>query len=518
MRRFMMVAMLMGCGSNPPAIPATPTAVAPAPTFAPKPSAEPAMGDVPPPGEPKALRAATITTSSNKGVKLIAIASAAIPVVHCRIVVKAGNASAAAAVSENKRAGLANLVAELLKDGGAGRFAARELADRVDALGGDLSVEVGPDRAVFGLAVTRDKLDAALELLGAVVSKPRFDAAEFSKLRARELDRVKQSQKGSGSWMARSAMYRELFGASHPYADVDANDESLAAITLADVKAFYQKLYVAPNVTVVVAGDFDDTALRASVDKYVTVADKPAPTMTWPAPKSSDTRIVLARKPGAKQADILVGSLAIPRTDARWPELALAVQTLGGGMSARLFVDVREKRSLAYSTSAMTRELANGPSVLALYAGTQTPLAPKSVAALLEHLQWISSSKPIDNGELTIARTSLETGFLFRLETIGAVGGLAVDQVILGLPGKDVYEYVTNYREALHNAPLDRVRAIATERLVSKGVVISVAGDASLGAALRHYGPVRVVDPEKGFATVEELSFDPNAPLEVGGK
>lgn len=517
MNRFALAVVLIGCASNPPAVPATPIAVAPAPTAVEK-KAGPAVADVPPPGEPKALKPATITTSTNKGIKTIAIGSAAIPVVHCRIVVRAGNASAAAAVPENKRAGLANLVAELLKDGGAGRFAPRELADRVDALGGDLSVEVGPDRAVFGLAVTRDKLDAALEVLGAVVSKPRFDAGEFAKLKARELDRVRQSQKGSGSWIARSAMYRELFGASHPYADFDANDQSLDAITLADARSFYQKLYVAPNVTVVVAGDFDEKVLRAAVDKYVTVPDKPAPVITWPTPKGSETRVVLAKKPGSKQADILVGSLAMPRSDARWPELALAVQSLGGGMSARLFVDVREKRSLAYSTSAMTRELAHGPSVIALYAGTQTPLAPKSVGALIEHLDWISASRPVDNGELAIARTSMETGFLFRLETIGAVGGLAVDQVILGLPGKDVYEYVNSYRDALHNAALEGVRAIAAEKLNGKGVIISVAGDVALAGALRRYGPVRVVDPEKAFATVEELSYDPNAALEVGGK
>jgi zinc protease len=525
LRRYAFIGLIAGCGSSPPAIPPTPIAVAPVPTPTTKAPSAPAMADIPPPGEPKPLKPATITTTADKDIKLIAIHSPAIPVVHCRIVVRAGNAAAATIVppvAENKRAGLANLTAELLKEGGAGRFAPRELADRVDALGSDLSVEVGPDRAVFGLAVTKDKLDAALEVLGSIVSKPRFDATEFSKLRARELDRVKQAQKGSGSWIARSAMYRELFGAGHPYADFDANDQSLEAITLPDVKAFYQKAYVAPRVTVVVAGDFDHAALRASVNKHLSVPNPQGISQILPGAvgttANGEPRVILAKKPGSKQADILVGTFAIPRTDARWPELALAVQALGGGMSARLFVDVREKRSLAYSTSAVVRELASGKSVLALYAGTQTPLAPKSVAALLEHLDWISASRPIDTGELSIARTSLETGFLFRLETIGAVGSLAIDQLILGLPGKDVYDYVAGYRDALHNATLDKVRAIAAERLTSKNLVISVAGDASLAQPLRRFGPVRVVDPEKGFSTVEELSRDPNAPLETNAK
>lgn len=517
MRAISLLSLLVvGCGAAPATIVATPIPVAPvAEATTPKP-AGPAMGDIPPPGEPKPLKPATVTTSSVKDVKVIAIGSPAIPVVHCRIMVRAGNAAAAASAPVEKRAGLANLAAELLKEGGAGRFAPRELADRVDALGSDLSVDVGPDRVVFGLAVTRDKLDAAMEVLGAIVSKPRFDQGEFKKLKARELDRVRQAQKGSGSWMARSALYNELFGPASPYGFIDATVESLEAITLADVRAFYQKRYVASLTTVIVAGDFDSDALGKAVAKYVTV---PQTTVVEPtvadAPAATGTRVVFARKPGSKQADILVGGVTIARTDPRWPELALAVHVLGGGMASRLFVDVREKRSLAYSTSASMRELVSGKSVVALYAGTQTPLAPKSVTALLEHMTWISAGKPVDSSELGIAKTSLETGFLFRLETIGAVGGLAADQVTFGLPGKDVYEYVSAYRAALRDAPLDKVRAIATDTLAVNNVVIAVAGDPALVPALRRFGKVRVVDPEKAFATVETLTADPNAPLEV---
>jgi len=503
---------LVGCGGTPPAPPATPIAVAPPPASeAPKPTSE-----VPPAGAPKPLKPAEVFTFDTKGgSKTIGIASHELPIVHVRVVVRAGNAASAVMPNAKSRAGLANVVAELLKDGGAGRFSARELADRVDSLGADLGVEVGPDRAVFGLSVTKDKLDAALEILGAVVGKPRFDPTEFGKLKGRELDRVRQSQKGSGSWMARSAMYRELFGLGHPYADFDANEESLTAMTVADARAFWDKLYVASNVTIVVAGDIQKDDLAAKLDKHLTLSTKPAPSIPWTEPKAANgLRVVLALKPGSKQADILLGMLSMPRTDAHWPELALAVHALGGGMSSRLFVDVREKKSLAYSTTAMTRELSHGASVVALYAGTQTPLAPKSAQALLEHLTGIQGSQPVDPSELAIAQTSLETGFVFRLETLGAVAGVAIDQVVLGLPGKDVYEYVAGYRTALHSASLDGVRTVAKDAL-AKGAVLSVAGDPALAKALRRFGPVRVVDPEKAFATVEELTQDSNAPLDV---
>lgn len=514
----------IGCGGTEPApvTPPPPAPVKPAPVASATPPQEkgPDLSQIPPPGTPKELAAAQITRFETKGgLQAIAIASHALPIVHCRVVVRAGNAASILAATAGKsRAGIANVVAELMSDGGAGRFGPRDVADHVDALGSNLDVDVSADRVVFSMAVTKDKLEAALDVLGEVVGKPRFDPGEFGKLKARELDRVKQAEKGSGGWMARSALYRDLFGEGHAYAEVDATDQSIANIELADVRAFYKKLYVTGNMFIVVAGDVEVDDAKARIEKHFgAIAKGTSPALPEATPKPrTETTVVLAQKPGSKQADIFVGELAIPRKDARWPELALAVHALGGGMTSRLFTDVREKRSLAYSTSASTRELASGPSVLALYAGTQTAMAGKSVEALMEHLGWFSASKPIDQTELDIAKTSLETGFLFRLETIGAVAGLAIDREILGYPGKDVYDYVTGYRTALRSAPLDKVRAIATEKMAPKGVVIAVAGDPSLAKVLRHFGPVRVVDPEKGFAQTEQLPADANAPLDAG--
>lgn len=509
-----------GCGGEPAKPPQTPIPAPPppAPVQPPATSTGPDLSQIPAPGQPKPLKPAQITRFQTKGgIDTLAIVSHELPIVHCRVVIKAGNAASVLASTPGKsRAGIANMVAELMKDGGAGRFAPREIADRVDAIGSDLGVEVAPDRTVFSLAVTKDKLDAALEVLGAVVTKPHFDAGEFGKLKARELDRVRQSEKGSGSWIARTALYRDMFGAGHPYADIDATDVTLGNIDLADVRGFYKKVYTAPNVLVVIAGDIEPDDAKAKIEKHLGGLSTAQPaTVTIQEAKSQPTHVVLASKPGSKQADILIGSLSLARKDPKWPDLALAVQALGGGMSARLFVDVREKRSLAYSTGSTTRELAHGPSVVALFAGTQTPLAAKSVAALIEHLDGVSGAHPIEEPELAIARTSLETGFLFRLETIGAVAGLAIDQEIFGYPGKDVYDYVAGYRAALLGAPLDKVRAIATERLTAKGVVIAVAGDPGLAKALSHFGAVRVVDPEKDFATTEQLAQDPNASLDV---
>jgi zinc protease len=496
-----------------------PTGSTTASTSAGKPNPDAYLADLPKMAPPKPVTPAKVFSIDTKvPVKAIGLASKNLPIVTISIVVRAGNAAAVTmGTGAKSKAGIADITAELMKQGGAGRFTPSGLAEHVDGLGADLSVDTSFDRVTFSIAVTKDKLDAALEVLSAVVLHPKFDAKEFDKLKGRELDRVKQAQKSSGGWLARNALYRELFGPGHPYSEADATEQTLGNIKLADVKEFYKKLYVTGNTLVVLAGDIDQAEVAAKLDTHLKgFSTATPPVITFPAPAAvSGKHVILALKPGSKQADVFVGMLGLPRKDERWPELAIAVHSLGGGMSARLFRDVREKRSLAYSTNANARELANGPSLLALYAGTQTAQAPQSVVALLENLSWIAGSQPVSAEELDIAKISLETNFVYRLETMGSVAALAIDKEILQLPGADVYDYVATYRKTLHDATLEKVKKVAADELTSPGMVIAVAGDASLAKPLSHFAPVRVVDPEKGFATVTQLAEDPKAPLTV---
>ncbi|MBL8716186.1 MAG: insulinase family protein [Myxococcales bacterium] len=512
--------LFVACSSTPPVVATAPVAstTTPPPVASSAPPAKPTV-DVPPPAAARPMKPAQVVAVENKSAfgSATAIVSATLPIVYVRVMVDVGIGHAQNTPTKSAAA-IASMTGDMLKDGGAGKWSGKELAEQIDALGADLTVDTGMDRTILGIAVTKDKLDAALDVLGAVLAKPRFDKKEFAKLKARELDRVRQAQKGSGGWMARQALYRTLLDGTR-YAMPDATEATLAGIELDDLKAYYGKAYRRGQIHVVVAGDVDATKLGAALDGKLGGLPAGATAMVFPAPPAptAGIRVVLAKKPGSKQADIFVARRVIARNDPRFPDLALATHVLGGGMAMRLFSDVREKRSLAYSTNANVRELAWGSdSLVALYAGTQTALAGKSVDALLEHLRWISKDKPVTQEEFDIARTSLETAFLYRLETIGAVGGLALEQKLLKLPGADVYDYVEKYRAAIRGATLASVRAAAADLLAPSNLVIAVAGDPSLAGPLSHFGAVTIVDPEKNFEKVGEKAADPSAPLAVG--
>jgi zinc protease len=139
-------------------------------------------------------------------------------------------------------------------------------------------------------------------------------------------------------------------------------------------------------------------------------------------------------------------------------------------------------------------EVAVGPTALVLNAATQTPKATEAVRALLEHLDKIGTSAPTQ-AELESATRFLADSFVFRLETVGSVADLTASLWVNGLAD----DYYDDYRKDLRELNVAAVSAAASHYRATP--VIAVAGDAAvLGPELAEFGPVAVLDPERGFS------------------
>ncbi|MEP7120010.1 MAG: insulinase family protein, partial [Byssovorax sp.] len=198
------------------------------------------------------------------GLKVATIPIKALPLVQIRVVVSGGKAA------DGERPGLASLTGDLLEAGGAGPFSSKDLVNRIESLGGNLGIETSFDSTELSLSVTRDHLADALGLLGTIVREPRFDAAEFGKLKKRETERTADSARTSGAWGASMVLYRDLFDLPsdhHPYASYDATKAEIERITAADCRALHKRLFVPRNAFVVVAGDTTPEAAKAFAEK-----------------------------------------------------------------------------------------------------------------------------------------------------------------------------------------------------------------------------------------------------------
>jgi predicted Zn-dependent peptidase len=489
------VALVVACGGQKPE-PATPTPVASAPApKAPTPPQDP-LATPPAAGITPSLPFPTIVHRTlPNGLALRIVPRKSYPVVELRLVVLSGQSS------DGEKPGVAAFAGELMKTGGAGRWNSRELVEQAESLGSSLNVFTDRDATRVNMGVTSADLEPALAILNAVVHEPRFPADEFKKLKQQEIDRVKSSARGSAGWAASFVLYRELFELPtgvHPYSHYDALPAELEKLTLADAKDWHKRNVTPENAVLVVTGDVDPDAVEAAAKKAFAKwkGPRPEPVSISMPERIEKTEIYVADRPGSAQSQILVGTFGPERTSKDFPALATANQILGGGVSGRLFLDVREKRSLAYNTGSSVEEPANGPIPIVLSAGTQTPKTAEAVAALLEHAGRIASSQPSEK-ELESAQRQLSDSFLFRMETAGSIADLTSKLVVLKLPD----DYYDEYRKAVGQLDGNAVSVTAQKYYQPAASVVVVAGDAaSIVEPLKKLAPVTVLDPEKGFA------------------
>ncbi len=495
--------ILGACGAAPhAAAPPPPPAIAPPPTAALAVAAPPK--EPPPAGlEAKAspFPAVARRTLPN-GLHVSVVEAHALPIVELRVVVHAGMGFGPPAVSE--------ITAMMLKEGGTRAHTASEVVKRIETLGSNLDVTVGRDATRLSMGVVRGQLGQALDILGEVLRTPRFDPAELTRLKARMIDQAKDRARSSGTWSVTRVLFHALYPAASPYATYSAVPAEIAKVDGAAIRDFYGRHYDPAKVEIIVAGDVDaEQVAQATLEAFGTwkaPAAREAAALDFPPPSAPETtRVIVADRPHSVQSDIIVTQLLPARHVANWPTDRVALQVLGGGLTGRMFQDVREKRSLAYSASASPVELAHDAQPLLAYAGTQAPKTADAVQAVLDTVAGMRTAPPTDD-EVTAARRYLSDIFAVRMETLGAISDMVAQLRELDLPD----DYWETYRAALRAVTTADTDAEAAKVFTPDHALIIVAGDANLVApALTRFGEVTVVDPEHDFHVLRTLAKSP---------
>lgn len=448
-------------------------------------------------------------TTLPNGLELKLVSRSTLPLVDLRLLIGSGQAS------DGKQPGTAVLAGEMLKVGGTGKWSSRELLERVESLGSSLEVITDRDTTSISLSVTSNQFEEAMELLASIVLQPRFDVAEFNKLKRREMDRVESAGRSDAGWAANMVLFEELYAAKehHPYSDFDATAAEIEKRSLWEAKRWYQQHFVPKNAALVVAGDIDQaTLVKAATTHLAKWRGAAPPKLDFPqlTPREG-LQVYLVDRPKSPQAEVVLATLGPERSADAYAALKVANQVLGGGVSGRLFLDVREKRSLAYSTYSSVEEVASGPMPLLLRAGTQTAKAGLTLQALLEHSRMLAE-QPVEPQEVETATLYLSDVFLLRTETVGALAYMTGALWLHGLPNN----YYDTYRERVRTTDASTVLSVARSHFGGANALAVVAGDAErLSGPLSHFGEVVIVDPDKGFARRSVVPHNPDAPIEL---
>ncbi len=445
---------------------------------------EPARQEPPASGPARDVSFPPITrASTDSGLEVDTVEWDQLPVVYLRLIIKSGGEA-----DPTDRPGMAHLVGAMLKEGTRTRPSAR-LAEEVEFLGADLWVSDDEENVYIGMRALADQLDEAMEILADVAMNPAFRNDELAKLKRREIDRL-TLQQNDPNFLATQAFYRHLYG-EHPYARVDTTREVVQRVRRTDLARWHHQHFVPNNAALVVVGAVsNEDVMNAAGEAFGRWHRGDVPEVDYPEPPVREAReVVVVDRPESVQSVIRIGNLALERDNPSYIPLKVANQVLGGSAASRLFMDLREERSLTYGAYSSVGEAVE-VAPFSAYASVRNEVTEEAMQAFFEHLDRIVS-EPASEEELANAHRYLSDRFPLTIDTPGKIAYLVGDLRVYGLPD----DYWDNYRTAIREVTARQALAAAREDIRPDEALVVVVGKAAdIAAPLTAYGPVTVYD------------------------
>jgi predicted Zn-dependent peptidase len=282
------------------------------------------------------------TYTLKNGFTVTLVPYGAAPKANIRAVVRVGN------LNDGDKPWLADLAGDLMQEGAAGR-SAEAIAVEAASMGGGLNVGVGLDQTTFTLDVLGERAPDAATLLADILQRPDFPEAEFGKAMQGLLRNLSIAATQPQA-IANDAYWRRIYP-NHPYSDgALPPKEKVAALTLADAKAFYAENFGAARTHLYVVGRFDAKAVKKAIKTaFQGWASGPAPLVAPPGDPAAPS-VALVDRPGAVQSTIRLGK-RVPPLDGSL-ELEAADTILGGYFSSRITRNIREDKGYTYSPNS----------------------------------------------------------------------------------------------------------------------------------------------------------------------
>ena len=400
---------------------------------------------------------------------------------------------AGAAAEEEALAGVAALTAQLLVTGTRSLDAAA-FAEATERLGIEMSSESAWDSARAAFQSLPRFLDEGLALLSDMVREPRFDRGEFERLKAERLTDILQARADPGR-LADEQFLHHLYDASTPYHRLSAGTpESVAPLTVDNVRAHHSSHYLPGRAHLIVAGAFDPEAVLRAAEERLGDWDGNGPGHREIQPRPAGRRrIVLVDRPGSVQSELRVGLIGITRVDPRFYKVNVMSALLGGVFWSRLNVRLREE--LGYTYGAHTYlDLRRSPGPFSARTAVQTEVTAPALTELIAQLDRIRS-EDVPTKELREVKDYLIGVFPLRFETTGGVATAMEPLVNYGLPD----DYWQTYRERLEAVSEADISSAANDLIVPNQLLCLVVGDAAkvrTELEATGVGPMEVVSPD----------------------
>jgi predicted Zn-dependent peptidase len=387
--------------------------------------------------------------------------------------------------------GLISSTASMLTEG-TENYTSRQLAEKVERLGANLAASSSDDFTIISASSLSLYSSEILALMTEVLLRPSFPEDELDLYRRNTVENLK-FQRSQPGFLANEQAARIIYG-WHPYSRVSPNAEDIERLDREQLVKSHSENYIPNNAIFIAVGDIGTDEFLAELNEHFGDWQKGSlVSEDFKAPPTRDKRdLTIVDRPGSAQSNILLGNLAIKRTDPDYFPLLVMNQVLGAGASSRVFMNLREEKGYTYGayTRLNTKRLAGE---LEATAEVRTAVTGDSLKEFFFELERIGNER-VGDDELRDAKNFLTGVFPIRVETQEGLTNLLVNQHLYGLPE----DYLQTYREHIDAITADDVERVAAKHVRPNEMAIVIVGDAGevLPQVTQYSDSVEIFDTE----------------------
>ena len=365
------------------------------------------------------------------------------------------------------QAGISHFLEHLFFKGTERRTAA-QIAEEIDAVGGVLNAFTGKEYTCYYAKVLHEQLPLALDLLADIFTQSRFASEEIDRERSVIIQEISQVEDTPDDYV--HELFNLAFWPGHPLSrPIAGTAETVRGLMREDFLRFLEARYRPDRVLIAAAGNLvHEDLLAVAEGKFGTLSGS-AP-LVDSGPPQPHAGVSVHEKP-LEQVHLCLGSPGIAHADAeRYPAHLLNL-ALGGGMSSRLFQEIRERRGKAYTVySFLSSYLDAG--YFGVYVGTSAEWVREVVDVIREELARVAR-EGLGAAELSRVKQQMKGSMLLGLETSDSrMSRIAKNEIYFG---RDVpMEEVAARIDAVPN---DEIVSVAERLFRADGLALTVLGD-----------------------------------------
>jgi predicted Zn-dependent peptidase len=421
----------------------------------------------PPGGTPKDFVLPEKKVSQLKnGLKSTLVQYGSVPKVTVSLIIKTGN------VNEGpNEVWLADLTGDMMKEGTTA-MDFKTISRKVAAMGGEISISVGPDNTTISGSVLSEFAPDLIKVIADVVMNPALPASQIERLKS-DLKRQLSVQKSQPQSQAIES-FNSIIYKDHPYGRTFPTQEMLSSYTIEMVKGFYEKNFGAKRSVIYVVGKFDESAVQKSIEEALN-SWKEGPEINYvPATPTKSAEVSMIDRPGAPQTTVIIGLPTITPKHDDYVALQVTNSLLGGSFGSRITSNIRENKGYTYSPFSAIQNYKN-TSVWYEQADITTEHTGDALQEIAKEVNTLQKEVP-SKEELTGIQNYMAGVFVLQNSTSGGIIGQLNFIETHGLSD----EYLTNRVKNIYAVTPEKVSAIAKDHFKYEDMTLVLVGDQKL--------------------------------------